>query len=243
MEGISNVQSAVDKTEFRPEQWANIFGPSAYDVEPDKKRNRKYGRLHLPDALIGYNQFITDRVDGLITDATKSPFTTVILPYKWLDNPDRKLEWNVWTFDEGLASRVPYESSARTLTQRKESFSGYTVRQGLAIVMEHNFMMSEEGIRNFQNQVQQIVNSIQNTNDLDVHQALLMAPSYLNRVREQYYLDDYLFKAMQVRKCACIFCEMHDYNDTLTECMLTMCKCRTTRICLVLCKRIQMQWI
>lgn len=198
MEGISNVQSAVDKTEFRPEQWANIFGPSAYDVEPDRKRNRKYGRLHLPDALIGYNQFITDRVDGLITDATKSPFTTVILPYKWLDNPDRKLEWNVWTFDEGLASRVPYESSARTLTQRKESFSGYTVRQGLAIVMEHNFMMSEEGIRNFQNQVQQIVNSIQNTNDLDVHQALLMAPSYLNKVREQYYLDDYLFKAMQV---------------------------------------------
>lgn len=174
----------------------------------------------------------------MITDATKSPFTTVILPYKWLDNPDRKLEWNVWTFDEGLASRVPYESSARTLTQRKESFSGYTVRQGLAIVMEHNFMMSEEGIRNFQNQVQQIVNSIQNTNDLDVHQALLMAPSYLAKVREQYYLDDYLFKAMQV--CVCL--HAHTRLRVYRVVLLTLWYRRITRTCLALCKRTPMQW-
>ena len=83
-----------------------------------------------------------------------------------MDYPDRKIEWNVWTFDQGLASRVPYEAAARTLTQRKQSFSGYTVRQGLAITMEHNFMMSEEGMTNFHNQVQQVVGSIQNTNDL-----------------------------------------------------------------------------
>lgn len=38
----------------------------------------------------------------------------------------------MWRFDEGLASRVPYESSARTLSQSKETFSGYTVRQGKA---------------------------------------------------------------------------------------------------------------
>ena len=47
------------------------------------------------------------------------------------ENPDGKIEWNVFSFDEGLASRVPYEAAARTLTQRKTSFSGYTVRQGL----------------------------------------------------------------------------------------------------------------
>lgn len=32
------------------------------------------------------------------------------------------------SFDEGLASRVPYESAARTLTQKKNSFSGYVER-------------------------------------------------------------------------------------------------------------------
>ena len=136
-------------------------------------------------------------MDGLITDATNSPFTTIILPYMYMDYPDRKIEWNVWTFDQGLASRVPYEAAARTLTQRKQSFSGYTVRQGLAITMEHNFMMSEEGMTNFHNQVQQVVGSIQNTNDLDVHMALINAPSYLTQVRERYYLEDYLTKSIR----------------------------------------------
>ena len=145
----------------------------------------------------GPNQWITDRVDGLITDATNSPFTTIILPYMYMDYPDRKIEWNVWTFDQGLASRVPYEAAARTLTQRKQSFSGYTVRQGLAITMEHNFMMSDEGMTNFHNQVTQVVGSIQNTNDLDVHMALINAPSYLTQVRERYYLEDYLTKSIR----------------------------------------------
>jgi len=136
-------------------------------------------------------------VDGLITDATNSPFTTIILPYMYMDYPDRKIEWNVWTFDQGLASRVPYEAAARTLTQRKQTFSGYTVRQGLAITMEHNFMMSDEGMTNFHNQVTQVVGSIQNTNDLDVHMALINAPSYLTQVRERYYLEDYLTKSIR----------------------------------------------
>jgi len=136
-------------------------------------------------------------VDGLITDATNSPFTPIILPYMSMDYPDRKIEWNVWTFDQGLASRVPYEAAARTLTQRKQTFSGYTVRQGLAITMEHNFMMSDEGMTNFHNQVTQVVGSIQNTNDLDVHMALINAPSYLTQVRERYYLEDYLTKSIR----------------------------------------------
>lgn len=42
------------------------------------------------------------------------------------------------SFDEGIASRVPYESAARVLPQSKRSFAGYTVRQGLAIAMEHS---------------------------------------------------------------------------------------------------------
>ena len=51
--------------------------------------------------------------------ATASPFTTRILPYLYYENVDAKIKWNRWSFDEGLASRVPYESAARTLTQTK----------------------------------------------------------------------------------------------------------------------------
>ena len=30
------------------------------------------------------------------------------LPYRQIDNVDGKIKWNVWSFDEGMASRVPY---------------------------------------------------------------------------------------------------------------------------------------
>jgi hypothetical protein len=105
----------------------------------------------------------------------------------YMEQPDRKIKWNVYSFDEGIASRVPYESAARVLPQTKRSFAGYAVRQGLAIAMEHNFMASPQGMDNFRKQLMQLVGSIQLTNDLDVHMALLYAPSYQKHMDEKYY--------------------------------------------------------
>lgn len=181
--GTYNAQSS----EPTIRDYENFFGPAARDIKQDPERNRRRQRWHLPDALQGSNPWLADRIDGLITDTTTSPFTTIILPYKHIDNVDGKIKWNVWSFDEGMASRVPYESSARVLTQTKRSFAGYTVRQGLAIVMEANFMMSQAGQENFRNQVQQVVHSIQYTNNLDVHVALIQAPSYQKHVDERYW--------------------------------------------------------
>ncbi len=172
------------------EAYENIFGPSARDIKQDLQRFKRHGRWHLPDILKGPNQYLTDRIDGLITDATNSPFTSRILPYKYITNVDGKIKWNVWTFDEGLSSRVPYESAARTLQQSKRSFAGYTIRQGMAIVLEHNFMMTDAGRANFKNQLNQLIGSIQLTNDLDVHVALVLAPSYQKTMKEKYLTND-----------------------------------------------------
>jgi hypothetical protein len=167
--------------------YENIFGPAVRDIKWDEQRHKRHQRWHLPDALKGTNAFLTDRVDGLITDSTSSPFTKNILPYMYMDQPDKKIKWNVYSFDEGIASRVPYEAAARVLPQSKRSFAGYAVRQGLAIAMEHNFMMSPQGMDNFRKQLMQLVGSIQLTNDLDVHMALLYAPSYQKHMDEKYY--------------------------------------------------------
>ena len=169
------------------QDYERVFGPAARDIKDDPQRQKRHQRIHLPDALKGPNTWMADRIDGLISDATSSPFTTIILPYQYIDNVDGKIKWNVWNFDEGLASRVPYEAPARVLTQTKRSFSGYTVRQGLAISMEHNFMMSEQGLRNFDSQLLQMIGSIQLSNDLDVHVALITAPSYAKVIREKYF--------------------------------------------------------
>ena len=151
--GTSQTPSTAD--------FEDLFGPAGREVRKDDQRHKRHQRWHLPDVLKGANNFLTDRVDGLISDATDSPFTSSILPYQYVENPDQKLSWDVFSYDEGLASRVPYESAARVLTQSKSTHSAYIVRQGLAISMEHNFMMSERGRRDFNNQLMQLVGSIQ----------------------------------------------------------------------------------
>lgn len=172
------------------QDWENIFGPAARDIKPDYQRHKRHQRWHLPDVLKGANPFIADRIDGLITDATNSPFTSVILPYMYVEQPDRKFKWNSMSYDEGLATRVPYEASARVLTQTKRSYAAYMVRHGIAIRMEHNFMMSPAGRQDFQNQLRQMVGSIQYSNDLDVHIALITAPSYAKQWAEKYQSND-----------------------------------------------------
>ena len=105
-------------TEGMMQAYENVFGPAARDIKFDTQRQKRHQRWHLPDALKGASPFLTDRVDGLITDATNSPFTKTILPYMYMENPDRKIKWNVYSFDEGIASRVPYESAARCAMAR-----------------------------------------------------------------------------------------------------------------------------
>ncbi|NDC89615.1 MAG: hypothetical protein EB075_12610, partial [Bacteroidetes bacterium] len=48
-------------------------------------------------------------------------------------------------------------------------------------------MMSDAGRRDFQNQLQQLVGSIQYTNDIDVHIALIQAPSYAKERAEKFH--------------------------------------------------------
>ena len=186
---ISSMSSSNQPTAA---DFASIWGPAALEMNLDKDRNRRISRLHmnqLPNELQGRQIYIADRIDGLISSSTGSPFTSLILPYTHFDRPDNVIKWRVFSFDEGLASRVPYESAARTLTQSRETHQAYATRHGLALTMEHNFMMTEEGRTNFYYQVQQVVGSIQKTNDLQVHMALIKCGSYFRKVREKYYRD------------------------------------------------------
>ena len=41
----------TDVTNPSTEDWVNVFGPDGYNVQPDTNRNRKMGRVHLPDVL------------------------------------------------------------------------------------------------------------------------------------------------------------------------------------------------
>jgi len=152
---------------------------------------------------------MTACVDGLITNAADSPFTTAILPYVHVEHPDRTVEWNVSRFDQGTVN---------TRAQLETSFCGDTVRCALALAMEHAFMTTREGVQNFQDQVRQLVETIQTANDVDVHVALVAAPKYLAQARARCCLGDYFAKA--VRDYADAFGLVQkkaDAMDTLVE--------------------------
>ena len=97
-------------------------------------------------------------------------------------------------------------------------------------------MMSKMGMQNFESQIKQVVQSIQTTNDLDVHQALLTAPSYQNKVRESYYVDQYIHKALQDYKDNFGFVQVRTRADVLLRVHMRLfagltvfvCVCRKT---------------
>ena len=139
--GYETLANASASTAPTAADWASIWGPAAFDIKLDPDRNRRTSRMHLsqlPQELQGRQIYIEDRIDGLISSSTGSPYTSLILPYYHFSSPDNKISWRTFAYDEGLASRVPYESAARTLTQSREQFMAYATRHGLAITMEVN---------------------------------------------------------------------------------------------------------
>ena len=169
-----------------------------------------------------------------------------ILPYVYLERPDQKIKWNVWSFDEGStrtharpqaahANACTAPAEARALQAWRVGFpmkvqpgpgpvaqvvcrvhcaarpchhDGYARRhprsgsgcaaaaapaadsRAASCPTEHNFMVSPEGRTNFQNQLKQLIGSIQYSNDYDVHTALILAPSYAKTIDEKYYQQD-----------------------------------------------------
>jgi len=61
---------------------------------------------------------------------------------------------------------VSYVSAVRVRPQSKPPFEKFAVRQGLAIVMEHNLMVSKAGRDNFKNQFIQLVSADLTSNDI-----------------------------------------------------------------------------
>ena len=84
----------------------------------------------MPDIIKGPNSYLTDRIDGLITDTTNSPFTTVILPYKYIANPDAKIKWNALAMTRGS----PLVCRTRQLLVFSPRLSEATLRSQCATV-------------------------------------------------------------------------------------------------------------
>ena len=135
----------------------------------------EYETYTLPDAYQGKNIFIRDTIEGFL-DTTNNWYTTVCLPVQVTDQIH--MTWNEFRFDQALASIVPEEGISRLITSSKEAREDHTIRHGLAFVLEHGFMTTDEGRRQYLLNIQQIAQSVQETNNYDVISAVLNCREY-----------------------------------------------------------------
>ena len=122
--------------------WEQYFGPPSHQMVTHAYDKYAYETYDLPEAYRGKNLFLRDTIDGFILGDNEF-YTRVLLPYAQTDQIH--LRWNEWHFNQTLAGRVPHEGISRLITSSKRSFKEHTIRRGLAFILEHGFMNTQEG--------------------------------------------------------------------------------------------------
>lgn len=153
-------------------QWERFFGPLHGVQQPDPFAKARYTNYQLPEAYIGRNVFLEQRVKGFLQESELIE-TTVLLP--WMQTEEHHFIWNEWTFNRTLAGRVPHEGISRMVTTSKQQFRTHTVRRGLAFMMEGDFLRHADGQRQYENNLEGITQSIMETQSYDTVHEILVA--------------------------------------------------------------------
>jgi len=158
--------------------WSDFFGGPQQERDSQPYDRYPYEKEHLPRAYIGQNKMLRDVLEGLILRGGPQAEwpTTVGLP--WAQTDQLKIMWNEFTFNRTLAGRVPHEGLSRLVTTSKRTREGRIVRRGLAMMLEHGFAKTAEGIETYRRQLVGIKNAVQETQNFDVINAYLNCHQY-----------------------------------------------------------------
>lgn len=171
----NNQQTVGQNSKDDANRWHQFFGPPAGEIKTNPYDKYQYETYTMPDAYIGKNIYIRDTIEGFI-EGSNNWYTTAALPIRVTDQIH--LSWNEWHFDQALASVVPEEGISRLITSSKRGQEDHTIRHGLAFVLEHGFMNTDEGRRQYLLNIQQIAQSVNETNNYDVLSTLLNCREY-----------------------------------------------------------------
>lgn len=177
--------------------WASYFGPPNGEIRTNAYDKMKYETYDLPEVYKGRNIFLKETIEGFINE--KNPwYTSVCLPYHY--TPEMHIRWNEYRFNRTLAGVVPHEGISRLVTSSKRQFESHTIRHGLAFILEHGFMNTEEGKRQYMFNIRGIRDCVQETNNFDVVAALLHARRYDLEWEAKHGMRDLPFGPIAARK-------------------------------------------
>lgn len=165
-------------------KWDPFFGtPEGFheDVRADDQLSHE--TYNLPKAYEGRNKRLEDILDFMIRKEDEF-YTRDLLPWEYTD--DLHITWDVWKFNRTLADVVPEQGISRLVTQESERHTDNLVRRGLAFQLEHGFMTTDKGRRNYALNLQQISDAVHTTCYFGVMHALFAGQNYYKEYRRKF---------------------------------------------------------
>lgn len=165
-------------------KWEPFFGtPNGYHEEVRADDQLSHETYNLPKAYEGRNKRLEDILDFMIREEDEF-YTRDLLPWEATD--DLSIVWDVWKFNRTLADVVPEQGISRLVTQENERHTDNLVRRGLAFQLEHGFMTTEKGRRNYALNLQQISDAVHTTCYFGVIHALFAGQNYYKEYRRKF---------------------------------------------------------
>ena len=165
-------------------KWAPFFGsPDGYHEEVRADDQLSHETFNLPKAYEGRNKRLEDILDFMIRSEDEF-YTRELLPWEFTD--DIHIVWDVWKFNRTLADVVPEQGISRLVTQESERHTENLVRRGLAFQLEHGFMTTDKGRRNYALNLQQISDAVHTTCYFGVMHALFAGQNYYKEYRRKF---------------------------------------------------------
>lgn len=165
-------------------KWDPFFGtPEGYHEEVRADDQLSHETYNLPKAYEGKNKRLEDILDFMIRQEDEF-YTRDLLPWEYTD--DIHIVWDVWKFNRTLADVVPEQGISRLVTQENERHTDNLVRRGLAFQLEHGFMTTDKGRRNYALNLQQISDAVHTTCYFGVMHALFAGQNYYKEYRRKF---------------------------------------------------------
>ena len=165
-------------------KWEPFFGtPDGYHEEVRADDQLAHETYNLPKAYEGRNKRLEDILDFMIREEDEF-YTRDLMPWEYTD--DISITWDVWKFNRTLADVVPEQGISRLVTQENERHTDNLVRRGLAFQLEHGFMTTDKGRRNYALNLQQISDAVHTTCYFGVMHALFAGQNYYKEYRRKF---------------------------------------------------------
>lgn len=210
MVGMENMMNRMDATKLtnpttvKPTDnkygnpWMEYFGTPKHQMNTEAYEGFSNLNYDMPEAYRGQNKFLKETITGFILQPDNWE-TTVALPFLWTDQ--LHFQWNEMHFDDmSPVGRTPHEGVSRLITMSKSQKSASSERRGLAFQLEHGFMNTPEGRRQYALNIKQIKQAVQQTCNYDVMSAILTCDRYDKEWEKNHGHMDKPFRELQKRE-------------------------------------------